>query len=79
MICKEIKKVEKNELMNEAMKPDYYETICNELPLNQKHKVDVSVFTFDELNRIISSDLPGQFPIKSAQGNAYILVMYCYA
>ena len=27
---------------------------------------------------MISTDLPGRFPITSAKGNAYILVMYCY-
>ena len=52
--------------------------IRHELPLNRKHKVGVSVFKFDELNGMISSDLPGRFPITSARGNSYILVMYCY-
>ena len=60
------------------MKPDYDENIRHKLPLNRKHKVGVSVFKFDELNRMISTDLPGRFPIKSARGNSYILVMYCY-
>ena len=44
----------------------------------KKHRVGVSAFKFDELNGMISTDLPGRFPIKSAQGNSYILVMYCY-
>ena len=72
------KTVEINELMNEVMEPDYDETICHELPLNRKHKVGVAVFKFDELNGMISTDLPGRFPITSARGNSYILVMYCY-
>ena len=72
------KTVEINALMNEVIEPDYDENICQELPLNQKHKVGVSVFKFDELNGMISTDLPGLFPITSARGNAYILAMYCY-
>ena len=73
------KTVEINELMNEVMEPDYDENICQELPLNRKHKVvGISVFKFEELNGMISTDLPGRFPITSARGNAYILVMYCY-
>ena len=58
--------MEINELMNEAMNPDYDANIRHELPLNQKHKVGVSIFKFDELNGMISTDLPGRFPIKSA-------------
>ena len=72
------KMVEINVLMNEMMNPDYDENIRHELPLNRKHKVGVSAFKFDELNRTISTNLPERFPIKSAQGNSYILVMYCY-
>ena len=60
------------------MNPDYDETIRHELSLNRKHKVGVFVFKFDELNRMISMDLPGRFPAISARENAYILVMYCY-
>ena len=71
------KTVEINELMNESMNPDYDENIRQELPLNQKNKVGVSVFQFDELNGMISTDLPGRFPTTSARGNVYILVMYC--
>ena len=83
MVYKEIhptpgeKIVEINELMNEVMAPDYDENILQELPLNRKHKVGVSVFKFDGLNGMISTDLPGCFPITSARGNVYILVMYC--
>ena len=60
------------------MNPDCDQTIHNELPLNRKHKVGVSIFKFDEFDGMISSDLPGRFPITPAQGNTYILVMYCY-
>ena len=60
------KMVEINELMNETMKPDYDENIRHEILLNRKHKVGVSAFKFDELNGMISTDLPGRFPIKSA-------------
>ena len=70
--------VEINELMNEAMNPNYDENIRHKLPLNRKHKVGVFVFKFNELNGIISSDLPGRFPITLAQGKSYILVIYCY-
>ena len=69
------KTVEINELMNESMKPDYDENICQELPLKRNHKVGVSVFQFDELNEMISTDLPGRFPTISSRGNVYILVM----
>ena len=72
------KTVEINELMNETMKPDNDANIRHEIPLNRKHKVGVSVFKFNELNRMISTDLPGRFPIKLARGNSYILVMYRY-
>ena len=71
------KVVEINELMESIMEPDI-EMELQELPLNWKHKVGVAVFKFNELNGMISTDLPGQFPITSARGNAYILVMYCY-
>ena len=67
--------MEINELMNEAMHPDYDENIRHKLLLYQKYKVGVSVFKFNDLNGMISSDLPGQFPITLTQGNAYILVM----
>ena len=48
------KTVKINELMKEMMKPDYDETIRNELPLNLIHKVGVSIFKCIELNGIIS-------------------------
>ena len=72
------KTVEIIKLMNEVMEPDYDETILHELPLNRKQKVGVSVFKFDELNGLITTDLPSRFPITSTRGNVYILVMYCY-
>ena len=73
------KTVEINELMNTSMDPDYDENILHELPLNRKHKVGVSLFKFDEVNGMISTDLPGQFPTTSAKRNTNILVMYCYS
>ena len=69
--------VEINELMESIMEPDI-EMELQPIPLNRKHKVGVAVFKFNELNGMISTDLPGQFPFTSARGNAYILVMYCY-
>ena len=72
------KTIKINEWMNEVMKPDYDEIIRNELSLNRKHKVGVSVFKFDELNGIISTDLPEWFRTTLTRGHAYILVMYCY-
>ena len=50
----------------------------NYLPLNRKHKEGVFVFKFDEVNEMISTNLPGWFPITSARENAYILVICCY-
>ena len=64
--------------MTALMDPHYDENICHELPLNQKHKVGVSVFKFDELNGMLSTDLPEQFLTTLARGKVYILVMYCY-
>ena len=48
------------------------------LPLNRKHIVSVAVFKFDKLNSMISTNLTGRFPVTSAKGTAYILIMYCY-
>ena len=71
------KVVEINKLINSVMEPNYEEDILHKLLLNQKHKAGVSISKFDELNGIISTDCPGQFPITSARGNAYILVISC--
>lgn len=49
-----------------------------EVPLDRKHKVGIVVFKFEELNGMIWIDLSGRFPVTSARGNAYIIVLYCY-
>ena len=72
------KTVEINKLMHAVIGPDYDGNFLNELPLNQKHNEGVSVFKFDKLNGMISTDQLGWFPTTSARGNEYILVMYCY-
>jgi hypothetical protein len=43
---------------------------------DRKHLVGVSSFKFEELRGISASDLPGRFPLTSAQGNAYVMVLY---
>jgi hypothetical protein len=44
---------------------------------DRKHYVGVESFKFEDLKGIISaSDLPGKFPITSAQGHAYVMVLY---
>jgi hypothetical protein len=43
---------------------------------DRKHYVGVASFKFEELRGISASDLPGRFPIASAQGNAYVMVLY---
>ena len=45
--------------VNENINPDYDETFHTKLLLYQKHKVGVLVLKFDELNRMILTDLPG--------------------
>ncbi len=46
--------------------------------IDRKHFVGVDAVKFEDLKGIISTDLPGRFPITSAQGNAYVFVMYDY-
>jgi hypothetical protein len=41
-----------------------------------KHFVGVNTVKFENLKGIISTDLPGRFPITSARGNAHVLVLY---
>jgi hypothetical protein len=43
---------------------------------DRKHYVGVESFKFEELKGISASDLPGRFPLTSAQGNAYVMVLY---
>jgi hypothetical protein len=66
-----------SEIMNEELAP--------EPPLEpprrinkRQHDVAVDILPFEELKGIIATDLPGRFPTTSAQGNAYVLVMYDY-
>ena len=42
----------------------------------RKNYIGVNKITFNELKGIISTDLPGCFPITPARGNEYIFVMY---
>ena len=83
MICKGIcptpgeKVVKIIELMDSTIEPDI-EIEPQELTLKRKHKIGVVVFKFDKLIGMISTDLLGRFPIASAHGNAYILIIYCY-
>ncbi|OEU07083.1 hypothetical protein FRACYDRAFT_198400 [Fragilariopsis cylindrus CCMP1102] len=66
-----------SEIMNEELEPEPV------LPppirvTNRQHTVAVDIIPFEELKGIIATDLPGRFPTTSAQGNAYVLVMYDY-
>ena len=44
--------------------------------IDQQHKVSINTINFEELNRMISTDQTGWFPITSGQGNTCILVLY---
>ena len=62
-------KIDKEELMEEEMLP--------ELPLppprgniDRHHYIGVDAVKFEKLKGTISTDLPGRFPLTSAQGNA---------
>jgi hypothetical protein len=44
--------------------------------IDRKHYVGVNAVKFEDLKGIISTDLPGRFPITSARGNAYVFVLY---
>jgi hypothetical protein len=43
---------------------------------DRKHYVGIESFKFEELKGISATDLPGRFSITSAQGNAYVMVMF---
>ena len=45
---------------------------------NRKHHVGVKVVKFEDLTGLIATDQTGHFPITSAQGNTYIMVLYDY-
>ena len=40
--------------------------------LDRKHSIGVNAIKFDEIKGIISTNLPGIFPITSARVNTYI-------
>ena len=44
--------------------------------IDQKHKVAVQVLLYEELKGMISTDQTGRYPIRSARGNHYIMVLY---
>jgi hypothetical protein len=44
--------------------------------IDRKHYVGVNAIKFEDLKGIISTDLPGRFPLTSARGNAYVFVLY---
>jgi hypothetical protein len=44
--------------------------------LDRQHYVGINAVKFDDLKGIISTDLPGRFPLTSARGNAYVFVLY---
>ena len=43
---------------------------------NWEHYVGVNVVNFKDLNRMISTDQTGKFPITSGRGNTHIMVLY---
>ena len=44
--------------------------------IDQKHKVAVQVVSYEELKGMISTNQTGRYPIRSARGNHYIMVLY---
>ena len=46
--------------------------------IDRHHYVGVDTAKFADLRGVISTDLPGRFPITSGQGNAYIFIMHDY-
>ena len=66
-----------SEIMNEELAPEPTLEPPRRIDKRQ-HDVAVDILPFEELKGIIATDLPGRFPTTSAQGNAYVLVMYDY-
>ena len=66
-----------SEIMNEELDPEPVLQPPRRIT-NRNHNVAVDVIPFEDLKGIIATDLPGRFPTTSAQGNAYVLVMYDY-
>jgi hypothetical protein len=63
------------EIMEEELEPEP----VLEPPRNnkdRKHYVGIKSFKFEELKGISATDLQGQFPITSAHGNSYVMVMF---
>jgi hypothetical protein len=78
MIRKGIRSTNKptiNEIMNEEIDPEPNLDPPRHIN-NQQHYVGVTTIAFKELKGIIATDLPGRFPTTSAQGNAYVMVLY---
>ncbi|OEU05713.1 hypothetical protein FRACYDRAFT_231764 [Fragilariopsis cylindrus CCMP1102] len=67
-----------SEIMNEELAPEEPVLPPPIRLTNRQHTVAVDIVPFEELKGIIATDLPGRFPTTSAQGNAYVLVMYDY-
>jgi hypothetical protein len=44
--------------------------------IDRKHYVGVNAIKSEDLKGIISTDLPGRFPLTSARGHAYVFVLY---
>jgi hypothetical protein len=44
--------------------------------IDRRHYVGINAVKFEDLKGIISTDLPGRFPLTSARGNAYVFVLY---
>jgi hypothetical protein len=64
-----------HEIMNEEIDPEPVLEPPRHIN-NREHHVGVTTIAFEELKGIISTDLPGQFPTTSAQGNAYVMVSH---
>jgi hypothetical protein len=64
-----------NQIMNEGNDPDSQLDPPRHIN-NREHYVGVTKIAFEELKGIIGTDLPGQFPTTSGQGNSCVMVMY---
>lgn len=45
-------------------------------PLDQKYSVGVQCVSFQQLRGTILTDQIGRFPLTSAQGNTYVIILY---
>eukprot|EP00978_Attheya_sp_CCMP212_P009528 scaffold22535_cov32-Attheya_sp.AAC.1 len=78
-ICKGIRPSAKNTIEQLVMQEESEQEPALEPPrgnIDRKHFVGVNAVKFEDLKGIISTDLPGRFPITSARGHAYVFVMY---